>query len=206
MSKSNEEEEDSLPPNQNTKPSSSPLLTKSKTLTELRTTTTTTTGPGGAETNPLFSTVRRSNTLPISTTTSASASSRPSDHPLHVSVSSSIGLDQSSSASYFSDRDYVYPSFLGAYSSRTRVHVKPRNTNPNPDRPIVVGDVKSAVSPENHWIAARNDINSRDSDSETDKLLVSLSSSASQLGARRTREFNHSLILYLVSFFLFFVF
>lgn len=72
--------------------------------------------------------------------------------------------------------------------------------------------MKSAVSPENHWIAARNDINSRDSDSETDKLLVSLSSSASQassasqLGARRTREFNHSLILYLVSFFLFFVF
>ncbi|XP_030955310.1 ion channel DMI1-like isoform X2 [Quercus lobata] len=195
MSKSNdEEEEDSLPPNQNTKPSSSlqrpPLLTKSKALTELRATTTTT-GPGGAETNPLFSTVRRINTL----TTSASASSRPSDHPLRVSVSSSIGLDQSSSASYFS------------YPNRTRVHVEPRSTNPNPDRPIVVvGDVKSAASPENHQIAARNDINSRDSDSETDKLMVSQSSSASQassvsqLAARRTREFNQSFILYLLSF------
>ena len=200
MSKSNEEEEDSLPPNQNTKPLSSssqrpPLLTKSKTLTELLTTTAT--GPGGAETNPLFSTVRRINTL----TTSASASSRPSDHPLRVSVSSSIGLDQSSTASYFS------------YPNRTRVHVEPRSTNPNPDRPIVVvGDVKSAASPENHRIAARNDINSKDSDSETDKLMVSQSSSASQassvsqLAARRTREFNQSFILYLVSFFLFFVF
>ncbi|XP_065621882.1 ion channel DMI1 [Quercus suber] len=178
MSKSNEEEEeDSLPPSQNTKPSSSlqrpPLLTKSKTLTELGTTAAAAAaGPGGAETNPLFSTVRRINTLPISTTTtsaSASASSRPSDHPVRVSVSSFIGLDQSSSASYFSDRDYV-------------------------------GDVKSAASHENHRIAARKDINSRESDSETDKLLARLLSSVSQLGARRTREFNHSLILYLLSF------
>ncbi|XP_075648084.1 ion channel DMI1-like isoform X2 [Castanea sativa] len=167
MSKSNEEEEDSLPPNQNTKPSSSssssqrpPLLTKSKTLTELRTTTAaaaaSAAGPGGAETNPLFSTVRRIKTLP----TSAS---------------------------------YVYPSFLGAYPNRTRVHhVKPRSANP--DCPTVDGDVKSAASPEN---------SSRDSDSETGKFLVSSGSQASlvsQLGGRRTRGFNHSLILYLLSF------
>lgn len=69
--------------------------------------------------------------------------------------------------------------------------------------------MKSAASPENHRIAPRNDVNSRGSDSETDKLLVSsasLASLVSQLVARRTRGFNRSIILYLVSFFLFFVF
>ncbi|KAM4126050.1 hypothetical protein ACB094_01G359100 [Castanea mollissima] len=171
MSKSNEEEEDSLPPNQNTKPSSSsqrpPLLTKSKTLTELRTTGAAAACGGGG------------------------GSGGAETNPLFSTVRRIKTL--ATSASYFSDRDYVYPSFLGAYPNRTRVnHVKPRSANP--DRPTVDGDVISAASPEN---------SSRDSDSETGKLLVSSASQASlvsQLGGRRTRGFNHSLILYLLSF------
>ena len=80
--------------------------------------------------------------------------------------SSSDGLDRSSSfSSSISDPDYVCRSFFGAYPNRSRVHIRPRN-----------------------------DISNRDSDSETDKLLV-----IGQIVARRIRRFNHSLVLYLVS-------
>ncbi|KAL4654882.1 hypothetical protein ACB092_01G412400 [Castanea dentata] len=99
--------------------------------------------------------------LPPNQITNATPNSKPFS-------SSSYGLDRSSStsSSCFSDRDYVGPSFMGAYPKRSRVQVKPRS-----------------------------DISNRDLDSETDKLLV-----ISQLGARRTRRFNRSLILYLLSF------
>ncbi|KAM3714765.1 hypothetical protein ACJW31_01G358500 [Castanea mollissima] len=99
--------------------------------------------------------------LPPNQSTNATLNSKPFS-------SSSYGHDRSSStsSSCFSDRDYVGPSFMGAYPKRSRVQVKPRS-----------------------------DISNRDFDSETDKLLV-----ISQLGARRTRRFNRSLILYLLSF------
>ncbi|XP_019171657.1 PREDICTED: probable ion channel SYM8 isoform X2 [Ipomoea nil] len=96
-------------PNSNpNKPERPPLLKKSRTISE---------HTGAAHfPGPLFPAVRRVSSSPPSPVASTSAS----DFSSSSSATSTASSDQSFG---FGDRDYVYPSFLGPYTARSRVNV-----------------------------------------------------------------------------------
>lgn len=97
-------------PNSNpNKPERPPLLKKSRTISEH---TRAAHFPG-----PLFPAVRRVSSSPPSPVASTSASDFSS------SASSATSPASSDQSFGFGDRDYVYPSFLGPYTARSRVTV-----------------------------------------------------------------------------------
>lgn len=102
---------------------------------------------------PLFPAVRRVSTSPSSfhrnsdSPTSSSSSSTPSG----ISVASSVAGPSSFSdrAFNFADRDYVYPSFLGPYATRSRVNVKPPSKSAKVEPPLGRSLARNAPLPSN---------------------------------------------------------
>ncbi|XP_027161874.1 ion channel DMI1 isoform X2 [Coffea eugenioides] len=135
-------------PNLTSRPELPPVLKRSKTISEE---TRTPHFPG-----PLFPAVRRVSTSPPSSnnrTTSASSSEVSS--ATTVSSSSSV----SDQAFNFADRDYVYPSFLGPYATRSRVAAKSAAHNSNSTERQVTGQF-SARMPSNLNVDVGNRLDS----------------------------------------------
>ncbi|MCD7457692.1 putative ion channel sym8 [Datura stramonium] len=99
-------------PNPN-KPERPPLLKKSKTIADKT--------PIAHFPGPLFPAVRRVSSTPPSSARFSSESHTYSATSAATSTSTSASNDASFG---FGDRDYVYPSFLGPHTARTRVNVK----------------------------------------------------------------------------------
>ncbi|XP_071931266.1 probable ion channel POLLUX isoform X2 [Coffea arabica] len=129
-------------PNLTSRPELPPVLKRSKTISDE---TRTPHFPG-----PLFPAVRRVSTSPPSLnnrTTSASSS--------EVSRATTV----SDQAFNFSDRDYVYPSFLGPYATRSRVAAKSAAHNSNSTERQVTGQF-SARMPSNLNVDVGNRLDS----------------------------------------------
>ncbi|KAG2704458.1 hypothetical protein I3760_05G005100 [Carya illinoinensis] len=168
-----------------------PLLKKFKTIAEHE-------EPTPHFPGRLFPAVRRISTLPNSR-----SPRRPSD--LRVSVSN--GDDPSSRHdNRLSDRDWIYPPFLGAYPARGRaVPVKPNSTRSRklersdsspPGRSMDVrlaDETRRIPAPVNK----SNDSDDKDSDAKKPLVVPSNQASVSPLGVCRTRGFKQSFILYL---------
>lgn len=114
------------------KPERPPVLKRSKTIAdETRT---------GHFPGPLFPAVRRVSTSPPSSHRASESS---------TSTSNSVGSGSASSdySSFsFAERDYVYPSFLGPYTTRSRVSIK---SNPNLQKnEELLGQLPARAAPE----------------------------------------------------------
>ncbi|XP_041010786.1 ion channel DMI1 isoform X1 [Juglans microcarpa x Juglans regia] len=170
-----------------------PLLKKFKTIAEHA-------EPTPHFPGPLFPAVRRISTLPNSR-----SSLRPSD--LRVSVTN--GDDSSSRHdNRLSDRDWIYPPFLGAYPARGRaVPVKLNSTKSRKleqsDSSLPGRSMDVRLADETRRIPApvnkSNDSDDRDSDAKK-PFVPSSQASVSPLSVCRTRGFKQSFILYLLSF------
>lgn len=201
MQNSNESSPDqnsSLDPTKSERP---PLLKKPKTIEDAT--------PHFAR--PLFPAVRRTATGPPSR---AAFSALSSFSDLHVSTgkedsSSELGIGS------FSDRDWVYPSFLGAYPSKVRVPIKGKTSSSKSceddkspssiDRSGRSFDTKGKIVREKQRADAhpaialkpkqeKREVNSAVSQATVTQPSISCGSSAS----RRTQGLSHSLVIYLV--------
>ncbi|PKI53053.1 hypothetical protein CRG98_026633, partial [Punica granatum] len=196
MQKSSEGSPGQAPTPDLAKPERPPLLKKPKTIEDA-----TPHFPG-----PLFPAVRRTATAPPSRASPAS-----SFPDLRIST----GKDDSSSElgiGSFSDRDWVYPSFLGAYPAKARVSIKGKASKSREDDKSLgtsgrLIDAKGKIVSGKQWIdshpavALKPKREEREVNSVVSQATVTQSSTASAHSAsRRIQELRHSLVIYLLSF------
>ncbi|OWM79336.1 hypothetical protein CDL15_Pgr003509 [Punica granatum] len=193
MQKSSEGSPGQAPTPDLAKPERPPLLKKPKTIEDA-----TPHFPG-----PLFPAVRRTATAPPSRASPAS-----SFPDLRIST----GKDDSSSElgiGSFSDRDWVYPSFLGAYPAKARVSIKGKASKSREDDKSLgtsgrLIDAKGKIVSGKQWIdshpavALKPKREEREVNSVVSQATVTQSSTASAHSAsRRIQELRHSLVIYL---------
>ncbi|XP_030539211.2 ion channel DMI1 isoform X1 [Rhodamnia argentea] len=164
-----------------------PLLKKPKTLDDADSDSTPH-FPG-----PLFPAVRRVATAP--------PSSRPPLSNLRVSV----GDDPSPPDSPFSDRDWVYPAFLGHHPAKSRVALKASKLQ-KLDSPVLTARGRSddpnckGISEKQLAGAAPAKKVEKDVKLASSQLSMTRSNSGSGIASKRIGLFKQSLVLYLLAF------
>lgn len=159
---------------------------------------------------PLFPAVRRTAKTPSSTACAAASSFSDLRVPTgKEDGSSELGI------SSFSDREWVYPSFLGAYPAKSRVSNKGKTTSfKSREDDILLGsidggrrsfDTKREIIREKQRIDAQPAIalkpkqEEREVNSTVSQATVThTNSSRGYLALRTTQGLSHSLVIYLV--------